>query len=242
MVPVGSAALPEIVCDLRWDQVDFNGAVLHVRRVKNSPDPGRRAPRPAPAATREPDVALCVRQRARLPVHHGRLRPDDRARRGRRRSGDQGAPAHAAPRLRLRPRQQGPRHPGDPGLARPPVYHQHCCLHGSGAEQVQGLLAGLIDAPAVDGAGSDCCLRLRMASRSRAALSGRAGRGLSGAALFDPKPVTRLAGHPPCGKQSSERTGSPFTLLLERADRPEEGDAPRRNLCSQITPRAFETS
>ena len=23
------------VCDLRWDQVDFNGAVLHVRRAKN---------------------------------------------------------------------------------------------------------------------------------------------------------------------------------------------------------------
>jgi integrase len=23
------------VCDLRWDEVDFNGAVLHVRRVKN---------------------------------------------------------------------------------------------------------------------------------------------------------------------------------------------------------------
>jgi integrase len=22
-------------CDLRWDQVDFNGAVPHVRRVKN---------------------------------------------------------------------------------------------------------------------------------------------------------------------------------------------------------------
>jgi integrase len=22
------------VCDLRWDQVDLNGAVLHVRRVK----------------------------------------------------------------------------------------------------------------------------------------------------------------------------------------------------------------
>jgi integrase len=28
------------VCDLRWDQVDFAGAVLHVRRVKN----GTRAP------------------------------------------------------------------------------------------------------------------------------------------------------------------------------------------------------
>jgi integrase len=23
------------VCDLRWDQVDFNGALMHVRRVKN---------------------------------------------------------------------------------------------------------------------------------------------------------------------------------------------------------------
>jgi len=23
------------VCDLRWDQIDFSGAVLHVRRVKN---------------------------------------------------------------------------------------------------------------------------------------------------------------------------------------------------------------
>jgi type 1 fimbriae regulatory protein FimB/type 1 fimbriae regulatory protein FimE len=23
------------LCDLRWDQVDFNAAVLHVRRVKN---------------------------------------------------------------------------------------------------------------------------------------------------------------------------------------------------------------
>jgi integrase len=23
------------VCDLRWDQIDFNSAVLHVRRVKN---------------------------------------------------------------------------------------------------------------------------------------------------------------------------------------------------------------
>jgi integrase len=22
------------LCDLRWDQLDFNGAVLHVRRVK----------------------------------------------------------------------------------------------------------------------------------------------------------------------------------------------------------------
>src|ERR1700680_1207983 len=25
------------LCDLRWDQVEFNAAVLHVRRVKNAP-------------------------------------------------------------------------------------------------------------------------------------------------------------------------------------------------------------
>jgi hypothetical protein len=58
------------------DQVDFNGAVLHVRRVKNGtpsthPIQGGRAPSPAPAPAREPDVALRLRQRARLPVHHG---------------------------------------------------------------------------------------------------------------------------------------------------------------------------
>jgi hypothetical protein len=42
-----------------------------------------------------------------------------------------------------RPRQQGARHPRDPGLARQSVYHQHRGLHGAGAEQVQGLLARL---------------------------------------------------------------------------------------------------
>jgi integrase len=35
------------VCDLRWDQVDFNGTVLHVRRIKN----GTRAPAPSRATS-----------------------------------------------------------------------------------------------------------------------------------------------------------------------------------------------
>jgi hypothetical protein len=39
--------------------------------------------------------------------------------------------------LWLRPSEQRARHPGHTGLARPSVDHQH------GAEQVQGLLAGL---------------------------------------------------------------------------------------------------
>ena len=89
-------------CDLRWDQVDFNGAVLDVRRVKNGTPGGFRRP------------------------------------------GIEGAPAHAAPRPRLRPRQQGPRHASDSGVARLSVDHQHGRLHGLGAEPVQGLLAGLM--------------------------------------------------------------------------------------------------
>jgi hypothetical protein len=44
-----------------------------------------------------------------------------RARRCRRRPGAQGTPAQAAPRLLLRAGQQGPRHPGDPGVARASV-------------------------------------------------------------------------------------------------------------------------
>jgi integrase len=39
---------------------------------------------------------------------------------------------------------KGHEHPGDSGLARPSVDHQHCRLQGAGAEPVQGLLAGLI--------------------------------------------------------------------------------------------------
>jgi hypothetical protein len=42
-----------------------------------------------------------------------------------------------------RPRQQGPRHPGDPGMARASVDHQHRGLYGAGAEKVQRFLAGL---------------------------------------------------------------------------------------------------
>jgi hypothetical protein len=35
------------------------------------------------------------------------------------------------------------RHPGDPGMARPSLDHEHGRLHGAGAEPIQGLLEGL---------------------------------------------------------------------------------------------------
>jgi hypothetical protein len=65
------------VRDLRWDQVDFIGAVLHVRRQERHPEhpphPGRLAQGPAPAPTRERDVTIRLRQRAGLALHHGWL-------------------------------------------------------------------------------------------------------------------------------------------------------------------------
>ena len=69
--------------DLRWDQVDFARAVLHVRRVKQGtpsihPLRGGIA-RPAPASTREQAQPVRVHQRAGCTVHHCRVRPHDRA-------------------------------------------------------------------------------------------------------------------------------------------------------------------
>jgi hypothetical protein len=68
-------------CNLRWDQADFDAAVLHVRRIKNgTPEhpsgDRRRTPGPAPAPARKPAVALRLRQRAGIPVHDRRLCPD----------------------------------------------------------------------------------------------------------------------------------------------------------------------
>ena len=68
------------VCDLRWDQVDFDGAVLHVRRVKN----GTSCTHPlqsslATAAEGKPVVAVCLRQREAGAIHDRWLCQDDRA-------------------------------------------------------------------------------------------------------------------------------------------------------------------
>ena len=75
--------------DLRWDQVDFGTATLHVRRVKtghpqHSP---RHAGRTAGPCAATPGagakVPIRVHQRAGCAVHHRRLRADDGAGRGR---------------------------------------------------------------------------------------------------------------------------------------------------------------
>jgi hypothetical protein len=108
--------------DLRWDQIDFSYATLHVRRVKSgtpsTPDPWRRNARAPPATARAgAEVAVCVHVRTRIAVLDVGLCQA----RGTCRRGGQAwlscPPAHAAPRLRLRVGQQGARYASPAGLS-----------------------------------------------------------------------------------------------------------------------------
>jgi type 1 fimbriae regulatory protein FimB/type 1 fimbriae regulatory protein FimE len=79
--------------DLRWDQIDFATATLHVRRVKRGTPSTRRAAGAAPiAAGAGADIAVRVHQRAGGSVHDGRVRADDGTGRRRTRDTVQGPP------------------------------------------------------------------------------------------------------------------------------------------------------
>ena len=136
--------------DLRWDQVDFATATLHVRRVKQGspsthPILGDEL-RSASSATARAgaQVALRVHVGARRTVHHRGLCPDGRAGRRRGELRVQGASAHAAARLRLCAGVQGARHPCASGLPRPQEHSAHRALHGVVADSFQELLARLM--------------------------------------------------------------------------------------------------
>ena len=128
--------------DLRWSQVDFRTATLHVRRVKQGTPSTHpilgdelRALRRLQARTGA-KVALRVHIRARSAVQHRGVRPHGGAGRGRGKAGLQGAPAHAQARLRLRACKQGPRHKGTASLPRPPQHSAHGSLHRAIAHAV----------------------------------------------------------------------------------------------------------
>ena len=98
------------VVDLRWEQVDFKTATLHIRRAKNG------TPATHPLSGREMrELRRHQRESAQSPVRvclgtrrtaiGARLLPHDRAGSHCRRSGHQGARPHAAPCLRLQARQ-----------------------------------------------------------------------------------------------------------------------------------------
>ena len=132
--------------DLRWDQIDFDSATLAVRRAKK----GTPSTHPI-RVTNCGHCAGCIA--SRIPSRHSCSRPNAVRRSPRRglpglssvRGGGwlrvQGPSAHAAPRLRLRPGQQGPRHAGAAGLSGPPQHPAHGALYRVVAGSVQRLLA-----------------------------------------------------------------------------------------------------
>jgi integrase len=136
------------VCDLRWDQVEFNAAVLHVRRVKGGiasthPLLGDEL-RALRRLQREsaPSPFVFVSERGTPFTTAGFARMIERAAVG------SGLEFKAHPHM-LRHAcgyalaNKGHDTPGDPRVARASVDHEHGGLYAPGAEPVQGFLAGV---------------------------------------------------------------------------------------------------
>ena len=136
--------------DLRWDQVDFATATLHVRRVKKgtpATHPVRgdelRALRKLQREQEPKSPFVFTSERGSPFTTAGFARMVERA-------GEaagfkfKAAPAHVAARLRLRAGEQGPRHAGFAGLFGPQQHPAHGSLHRIVAGSVQGLLAMML--------------------------------------------------------------------------------------------------
>src|SRR5262245_24293206 len=93
--------------DLRWEQVDFRKATLHVRRVKQGTPSTHPILGDELRALRrlhreqEPKSPFVFTSERAAPLQHRRVRPHGRAGRGRGEARLQGAPAHAQACLRL---------------------------------------------------------------------------------------------------------------------------------------------
>ena len=133
--------------DLRWDQVDVPSATLHVRRVKQGTPSTHpilgdelRALRRLQREQEPKSPFVFTSERGAPFSTAGFARMVERAG-AEAELGFQGAPAHAAARLRLRAGQQGPRHEGAASVPRPSQHPAHRALHRAIAGTVQGFLA-----------------------------------------------------------------------------------------------------
>ena len=121
--------------DLRWDQVDFRTATLHVRRVKQGTPSTHpilgdelRALRRLQREQEPKSPFVFTSERGAPFSTAGFARMVERA--GvEAKLALQGAPAHAQARLRLRVGQQGTRYAGASGLPRPPQHSAHGQIH-----------------------------------------------------------------------------------------------------------------
>ena len=133
--------------DLRWDQIDFDHATLHVRRAKK----GTPATHPIIGdemralrrlqREQDPKSPFVFTSERGSPFYYSGLCPASGARWRGGRARPQGAPAHAAPRLRLRAGQRRARYTRPAGLSRSQEHSAHGALHRVGAGSLQGLLA-----------------------------------------------------------------------------------------------------
>jgi hypothetical protein len=136
------------VVDLRWDQIDFKAATLHVRRLKKrhpqrpSSD-GPRAAGPAAPSARERKIAVCVRLRARRATLCAGFLSHGRTGSGFCEAGNQDACAHASARLRLQAGQRRPRHPCIAGLPRTSKHSEYDAVHCASPRSIQKLLERL---------------------------------------------------------------------------------------------------
>ena len=136
--------------DLRWAQVEFGTATLHVRRVKQGTPSTHpilgdelRALRRLQREQEPKSPFVFTSERGAPFTTAGFARMVERAGdRGQARV--QGAPAHAAARLRLRAGQQGARYARAASLPRPSQHPAHGALHRAVADAVQGFLARLV--------------------------------------------------------------------------------------------------
>ena len=136
------------VCDLRWEQVDFKTANLHVRRVKNGtpathPLTGRemRALRKHQRDS-ERSPFVFVSERGAPLTAPGFSRMVERAAVAAD-LGIKASRAHAPSRLRLQAGERRRRYPLVAGLPRPPQHPEHDTIHRAGAGPVQRLLERL---------------------------------------------------------------------------------------------------
>jgi integrase len=135
--------------ELRWDQVEFRTANLHVRRAKQGtpsthPILGdelralrrlqrEQAPKSPFVFTSERGTPFSTAGFARMVERGGQAGQ----------AGFQGSPPHASPCLRLCAGQQGARHAGATSLSRAQEHSAHGALHGAIADAVQRFLARL---------------------------------------------------------------------------------------------------
>ena len=129
------------VVDLRWEQVDLENGILHVRRVK------RGTPATHPLTGRELRALRRLQREAggsaRHAVRHAWLSGDGGARGQGCRFRHEDTPAHAAPCVRLQAGERRRRYSHDSRLPRPQIDPAHGPLHRAIANAIQKPISGL---------------------------------------------------------------------------------------------------